>query len=216
MKNQLSIFTDLEQNMPSFEMLPNSGAEEIARKISKNSRIIGLTRGQFSLINLIHSILLKVGKSDVIVTTWSAGIKDANNVKWLCDTDLIKSFCLITDHSYTTRQQKYAVQLSKLFGLDNIRTSEIHAKFTLIKSDDLFITIRTSMNLNANRTCESFEIDESFQIYDFYHKFCSSTFGEMPSGFTADSRVVNDALSRTFNKLRIENGTNEFAWQSDE
>lgn len=115
---------------------------------------------------------------------------------------------LITDHSYKTRQKQYAVALSDLFGEKNIRTSEIHGKFTLIRSKDMLITIRASMNLNANRTCETFEIDENEDIFNFYNDFVISTFGQMPKGFTADSAVVNRALDRTFDELK-----NQFKWQ---
>lgn len=207
--NTLSLFSnEIPKKSPVLEYMEKTSASQVARNIEKGCRMIGLTRGQFSLIDLIYSTLQKVGPSDVVVTTWSAGIKDANTVKWMCDSKLIKSFLLITDHSYKTRQKKYALALEDLFGKEFIRTSEIHAKFVLIKSDDMYITIRCSMNLNANRTCESFEIDEDKNIFDFYHQFVISTFGQMPKGFVAESSVVERALSRTFGELQ-----NEFAWQ---
>ena len=201
----------VSQKKAKLEYLPKSSAGTVARKVVKGARLIGLTRGQFSLIDLIYSILCEVGRSRVICCTWSAGIKDANTVRWMVDGDLIESFLLVTDHSYVTRQQKYALQLTDLFGKENIRTSEIHAKFVLIQNEKFSITIRTSMNLNANRTCESFEIDEDPEIYAFYEGFIKETFKEMPKGFTADSSVVNKALDRTFGNL-----TNQFDWLSNE
>ena len=171
---------------------------------------MGLTRGKFSLIDLIHSILKKVGKADVICTTWSAGIKDAHQCAWMLDTGLINSFTLVTDHSYATRQKKYAVAISDLFGDENIRTSEIHAKFVLIKNDDWNICIRTSMNLNANKTCESFEIDDCKEIYDFYYNFVKHTFENTPEGFEPRSWVVNKALNAYFDKNEIEPDFNFF------
>lgn len=191
--------------------MQNTSASQVARLIKKDCRLIALTRGQFSLIDLIYSILKQIGKSNVICATWSAGIKDANTVKWMLDSDLIQSFLLVTDHSYVTRQQKYALQLTELFGKDNIRTSEIHAKFVLISNSDFKVVIRTSMNLNANRTCESFEIDENTEIFNFYESFITETFGQMPAGFIPNSEVVNRALDRTFNNL-----SNQFNWQSNE
>jgi hypothetical protein len=218
MKNDLFNQFDLSKTAKStpkkkaiLNYMENTSASQVARLVKKDSRIIGLTRGQFSLIDLIYSILQNTGPADVICATWSAGIKDANTVKWMVDSNLVTNFLLVTDHSYVTRQSKYAVQLTELFGKDNIRTSELHAKFCLISNDEYKICIRTSMNLNANRTCESFEIDEDFVIFDFYHDFIKTTFGEMPKGFTPDSSVVNRALDRTFNIL-----TNKFAWQSNE
>lgn len=168
--------------------------------LEKNSRIIGLTRGDFSLIDLIHSILKKIGRSKIILCTWSAGIKDANQIKWMLNSGLIESFTLVTDHSYVTRQKKYALAVEELFGKENIRTSEIHAKFVLIQNDDWNICIRTSMNLNANKTCETFEIDDDIQIFNFYRKFIDETFANTPNGFEQKSWVVNSALDKFFNE----------------
>jgi len=158
-------------------------SDSVVNQLSSGCRIMGITRGDFSLIDLIYSILRKIGKSDIVVCTWSAGIKDANQVKWMLEEDLMNSFTIITDRSYSTRQKKYSVELTKLFGEENIRVSDIHAKFTLISNKDWKIVIRHSMNLNANRTCESFEIDDSDEIYEFYYSFIKHHFDNAENGF---------------------------------
>lgn len=173
-------------------------SDECLSSFSKECRILGLTRGQFSLIDLIRSILNKTGKANVIVTTWSAGIKDAHQIEWMVNNDLINDFKIITDHSYATRQKKYAAALDDLFGKENIRTSEIHAKFTLIWNEQFKVCIRTSMNLNANKTCENFEIDEDSDIFDFYMEFIQHHFDDLPIGFTESSSKVNESLDRFF------------------
>jgi len=184
-KAALGVFNDL---------VPNT----IANKLEKDCRIMGLTRGQFSLIDLIYAILNKVGPSDVYIVTWSAGIKDVNNVRWMIDSRLIKKIRLITDHSYKTRQKKYAKSIEELFGIENIMTSEIHAKFVLIENQDFKITIRSSMNLNANMTCESFEIDEGGDIFDFYFSFISELEKNQEKGFVQNSARVNQTLDMFF------------------
>lgn len=178
----------------------DKNTQSISEKLEKNCRIIGLTMGEFSLIDLIHCILKETGPANVICTTWSAGIKDAHNVDWMKNTGLVNDFLLITDRSYKTRQKKYAVTLEKLFGVDNIRTSDVHAKFCLIYNNDYRYTIRTSMNLNANRTCESFEIDEGKEIFDFYKLFVDTTFEYTEKGFQTSRRAVNGPLSQFFDK----------------
>lgn len=165
----------------------------------KDCRIMGLTRGEFSMIDLIHSVLKKTGSAHVICTTWSAGIKDVNQVKWMLDTDLIRTFQLVTDHSFCTRKGQYMASIVELFGEENIRTSEIHAKFTLIHNEEYSVCIRTSMNLNANRTCESFEIDEDEEVFGFYMDFIEHTFGDRPKGFVTESFRVNASLDKYFN-----------------
>lgn len=189
----------------------------VVDKLKKGNRIIGLTRGDFSLIDLIHSILKKIGKANVICCTWSAGIKDANQVKWMLNSGLINSFTLVTDHSYVTRQKKYALAIEDLFGRENIRTSEIHAKFVLIKNDSWNICIRTSMNLNSNRTCETFEIDDDLEVYKFYRNFIDETFSNMSEGFEEKSWIVNSALDKFFNENKVkENKKFSFFTMSDE
>lgn len=171
-------------------------------KIIKNGRVLGLTDGKFSLIDLIYATLQKIGKANVIVCTWSAGIKDANQVKWMLDTNLIDSFTIVTDHSYVTRQKKYALAIEDLFGKENIRTSEVHAKFVLIENKDWKICIRTSMNLNANKTTETFEIDEDSEIFDFYYNYIKFIFERQGDGFEPRSWVVNKTTTDFFNKYK--------------
>lgn len=166
--------------------------------IKPGCRIHGFTMGKFSLIDLIHGILQKIGKAHVVCATWSAGIKDAHQIQWLMSTDLVATFKLLTDHSYKTRQPKYAVTIDEIFGSENIRTSEIHAKFTLIHNDNYTIVITSSMNLNANKTCEIFEIEDSQELFNFYMEFVNHVFGDMPKGFTTDNFTVSKSLDKYF------------------
>lgn len=175
----------------------------------KDCRIIGFTKGEFSLIDLIHSVLKKTGKARVIVGTWSAGIKDAHQVRWMMDSDLISDFKILTDHSYKTRQKKYAASIDDLFGTENIRTSEMHAKFVLIENESYKVAIRSSMNLNANKTCEIFELDEGDDIFDFLMDFVLHTFENMEAGFVESSTPVTKCVSAFFNKNNnANNGVN--------
>jgi hypothetical protein len=181
-------------------------ANTVLKNFAPGCRIMGLTRGCFSLIDLIYNVLKHTGPADVAIVTWSAGIKDVNNVKWMVDSHLIKSVKLITDHSYKTRQAKYAASIEDIFGLENIRTSEIHAKFVLIRNEKFSVTIRTSMNLNANKTCESFELDESEEIYNFYNDFVVFVSENQRPGFVADSAVVNKTADLFFNTTTTSTG----------
>jgi hypothetical protein len=174
--------------------------DSVLNKFAKKCRIIGLTNGNFSLIDLIYSHLKKTGPAKVIIGTWSAGIKDVHQIKWMMDSDLITDIKILTDHSYKTRQKKYAASIEDLFGIENIRTSEMHAKFVLIENNNYKVAIRSSMNLNANKTCELFEIDEGYEIFDFLMEFVLHTFKNMEAGFVESSSKVNECVKRFFEK----------------
>src|SRR5690606_14254606 len=114
----------------------DSTADAALSGFAKGCHILGMTMGQFSLIDMITSLLKKTGPADVYIATWSAGIKDAHQVRWMMDTNLIRGIRLLTDHSYVNRQKRYAASIEDLFGPENIRTSEMHAKFVLIGNED--------------------------------------------------------------------------------
>lgn len=212
---QLNIFSQKveSKDKKSIHKFPFESATKSVENLAKGGRLIGLTRGQFSLIDLITSVLNITGKADVICCTWSAGIKDSKQMKSLQNNGNINSFKIVTDHSYATRQKQYAISLTELFGEENIATTEIHAKFTLIKNDDWNICIRTSMNLNANKTCENFEIDDDIEIYSFYEEFLRGVFTNMPKGFTSSSNIVNNALNKVFKKEQVVNNVeNKYIW----
>lgn len=166
----------------------------------KDCHLMGLTMGQFSLIDMIHETLKLTGPADLYIATWSAGIKDAHQVKWMLDTDLIRGVRLLTDHSYVNRQSKYAMAIEELFGRENIRSSEMHAKFVIIKNEEYSVTILSSMNLNANRTCETFTIYENAEICQFYMDFVNHHFDNMKDGWERSSSVARECVESFFAK----------------
>ena len=170
------------------------------RAFGHGCHIIGMTMGQFSLIDLIHAVLKRTGPADLYIATWSAGIKDAHQVRWLMDTDMIRGVRLLTDHSYVNRQKKYAASIEELFGAENIRCSEMHAKFVVIKNDDYNVTIQSSMNLNANRTCETFTVYESEEVTDFHLGFIRHHFDRLDDGWERSSSVVRECAEAFFAK----------------
>jgi len=181
----------------------SNGPDETVRLFASECRIIGMTMGDFSLIDIIHSVLQKTGPATVVIATWSAGIKDAHQVKWMIDTNLITNISILTDHSYKTRQAKYAASIEELFGKENIRTSEMHAKFVLIGNDEYKVAILSSMNLNANKTCEIFEIEEGPYVYGFLKEFVLHHFNNMEQGFIASNEKVTKCVESYFNTKQI-------------
>ena len=197
-KHEVGLFTTKDSN-------------PVLEKFEKGCCLIGLTLGKFSLIDLIKSTLERIGKANVYVATWSAGIKDVHQVKWMLDTELINDFKLLTDHSYVNRQKKYAASIEDLFGKENIRTSEMHAKFVILTNNDYKVVIVSSMNLNANQTCETFQLFESPEITDFYLDFIKHHFDYQPPGFEESSFKVNKCLLAFFNE-KTEMAVNNKHW----
>lgn len=173
-------------------MLPLENSDAAVEGFERHGRIVGLTKGQFSLVHLIRSLLQKIGPSHLVLSTWSAGVYDGAELNRLKEDGAVLSALIVTDRSYSTRQKNYAVGIEEAFGKDNIRTTNTHAKFVLLWNDAGWrVTIRSSMNLNENKRCENFDVDDDPDIFTFFKGFVNDIFDKMPSGFTESRSVVD-------------------------
>lgn len=167
-------------------------------------QIYGFTDGKFSLIDVIYAVLKKIGKADIVICTWSAGIKDSHNIKWMLETNMINTIKIITDMSFPSRKKNYSVAIDELFGTENIRMARVHAKFVLLKNKSWNIVINTSMNLNANKTVENFQIIDDVVLYDFMDQYCNIHFENQLPGFVVPFAQIQKSY-KTFVNSTMEN-----------
>lgn len=173
-------------------------AQEAIKGLTKDNRITGLTNGAFSLISLIDATLEITGKADIIISTWSAGVYDVNAIKQLIESGHIGDFKIILDRSFKTRQSQYAVTVEDLFANENIRTTNTHSKFVLIKNDAWNICIRSSINLNENKRCENFDVDNDIDIFNLFNDFCSELFDLQDKGIIEKRSIVDVNFDKLF------------------
>lgn len=179
--------------------ISDSNAEVAIQGFGKETRVTGLTNGAFSLIGLIKAALEKTGKANVIVSTWSSGVYDAHEIKSLMDSDKIGVFNMILDRSFKTRQQGYTATMLDLFKPENIRTTDTHSKFVLIWNEEWTVCIRSSMNLNENKRCENFDIDNDNDIFNCFKQFADDLFRLQPKVIIEDRRIVDPVFKTLFN-----------------
>jgi hypothetical protein len=134
--------------------------EEAVGPIEKGIEIFGLSKGQFSLIDIISHCLKATGPADVTLSTWTAANADMGFAYELLREGSIHSLKFVVDFSFPTRQPEYCAALREKFGDDAVRVTKTHANFVVIRNADWSIVIRSSMNLNENRRFESFEISD--------------------------------------------------------
>ena len=173
-------------------------AQEAVKGFTKENRITGLTNGAFSLISLIDATLEITGSADVIISTWSAGVYDVNAISQLMESGHIRDFKIILDRSFKTRQSQYAVTVEELFTQENIRTTNTHSKFVLIKNDDWNVCIRSSMNLNENKRCENFDVDNDIDIFNLFNDFATELFKVQQPGLIESRGVVDSTFDSLF------------------
>lgn len=189
-------FTTIKKDRPTRTISSaKSSAIEAIGTLSPGIRLFGMTKGQFSLLDLISAILKQTGPADVIVSTWTTGISDAENARALLEKGDIRSMQLLTDRSFQTRQPQYCRRMVEVFGQEAIRVTRTHAKFALIQNDGWNIVVRSSMNLNKNPRFEQFDLDDDADLYEFLFQHVQEIFDKTPAGLIVPVERVDTVFS---------------------
>lgn len=144
-------------------------------EISKGCEVFGLTKGDFSMIDILRHCARQIGPCRIDIGTWTAAASDIKQAFDMLNDRNIMEMRWMVDRSFPARQGKYYAALLDKFGRDSVRLARFHAKFILLENDDFSLAIRTSMNLNENKRIEFYEISEGSpisgylrQIVDFH------------------------------------------------
>ncbi len=151
-------------------------AAEAVGPISPGMEVFGLSKGQFSLIDLIEHVLAGTGPADVVVSTWTAANADLEFALGFLANGRILSLRFIVDFSFPSRQPAYCAALRERFGDAAIRITKNHAKFVVVTNRKWNVVIRSSMNLNENRRLESWELSDDRGLAEFVLELADELF----------------------------------------
>lgn len=153
--------------------------------ITHGCEIYGISKGQFSLIEIIEHVLDATGPADVVISTWTAAGADLAYTHKLLSDGRVRSCRWLVDFSFPSRQPAYCQALRDRFGDQAIACTANHAKFVLVENDNWSVVLRTSMNLNWNRRLESFEISDDRDLCSWLGEIVSATFAESGASVAA-------------------------------
>jgi len=157
-------------------------------------RIVGVTGGQFSLIDLLRATLEHTGPADVTLSAWTAGIRDAEEAAWLLNSGKIRRLRWLIDRSFATRQPRYCHEVTQRFGSEAFVVTNNHAKFFTVENEEWSACCRSSMNLNTNRRMEQFDLDDHPAITGMFRDLVDRIEAEMPEGLRVTSAKVDDGF----------------------
>jgi len=135
---------------------------------STDVTIHGLTKGQFSLIDLMNALIEHAGSVSVDISTWTAAKTDVTTVcEWLRSGRVTSSRWLV-DLTFQRRTPELATLIRDLFGPDCIRVAQNHCKLAVLRNAKWAVVIQTSMNLNFNPRFENFTVAHDPELAKFY------------------------------------------------
>lgn len=169
-------------------------AAELIGTISEGDEICGITNGQFSLVDILRHVLTQTGEADVVISTWTMGIYDAEKAYAFVNDRLIRSIRFILDPSMFSRKPEIASVLVQGFGKESFRPVNSHAKFCTVRGDRMAVCIRSSMNLNANNRLESFDISACSEVTAFFEGIADEIWSKFDSENRGQSLSLFDDL----------------------
>lgn len=165
-----------------------ASAQDTIEGFDHGMDVVGLTFGQFSLLDLIDAALRITGPADVAVSTWSAGFYDVEAAARFRDSGQLRSIRFVMDSS-AKRGQATVGDVGELFGSENVRATRSHTKFAVLTNDSWSVVITSSMNLNLNPRCEQFEMTDDPDRARLFLGFVDSVFFELAEGDTEDRKM---------------------------
>lgn len=135
--------------------------------ITPGCDIFGLTKGDFSMIDILRHVAREIGPCDIDVGTWTAAAAEIGQAFDMLNDGNIRRLRFLVDRSFPQRQPKYFAALRQRFGADCVRLARFHAKFILLENERFSVAVRTSMNLNLNERIEFYELSEGSPISDY-------------------------------------------------
>ena len=175
----------LRRRIPANRLLEDqrrakSAADAIAALERDGFELVGLTRGQFSLTDLLTAVLAKTGPAALSISTWTAASASVQTMLELLQTGQITSCRWLVDTTFVRRVPQLVAQIRKEFGDDAIRVTRTHAKFCTVTNDEWKVAIRSSMNLNQNPRLESYELGHDPQLCAWLEQVMSDVWANQP------------------------------------
>lgn len=157
-------------------------AEAVAGLKRDGMELFGLTKGQFSLTDMIEAILEKTGPADLSISTWTAANGDVSRMLELLRSGQISSCRWLVDLTFVRRCPQLMAEIRAKFGADAIRVTKTHAKFCTIVNENWQIALRSSMNLNQNPRLESFQVGHDPALCEFLSQVLDDVWSKQARG----------------------------------
>ena len=155
---------------PSVSSRPAARALRAAESFGNAAAAIGtitpglglflVTRGQFSMLDMVQHVLREIGPAECSVWTWAIADYEVEAMAALMGHAAITGARLVVDRSAEQRSAATIQAWRDRFGVEAVRVCKNHAKIARVWNADFRVLLRGSMNLNFNPRFEQADITE--------------------------------------------------------
>lgn len=133
--------------------------------LERGARIVGVTNGRFSFIDILAHVLRETGPAALQVASWVASEEHAAQLAELLHDGACTSLRLMIDSAPPSRSLDH-VQIA--LGEGELVLARSHAKFATVRNARWDVAVTTSANLNRNARVEIFELDDNPEVATFF------------------------------------------------
>jgi len=173
-------------------------AAECIGPVTPGFAMFAITRGQFSMIDVVLHVLDQLGPgARISVWTWVLVDYEIEFFRRLIEDGRITAGRLVIDASARKNNALIVDQWCAVFGADTVRFAMTHAKMVTVEAGGLKVLLRGSMNLNHNPRFEQLDASEGGAEFDLVRGVEDELFG---GPYTVDGHVIYNAskLSERF------------------
>lgn len=138
--------------------------------ITATTNLFCVTRGQFSMLDIVRHVLDELGPAAVTVWTWAIADYEVEAMAGLLTDHRLTSARLILDRSAEQRNTPIVDDWRDRFGASSVRVCKNHAKIARVWTDAIRVLVRGSLNLNYNPRFEQFDLTTNGDDFDLVAK----------------------------------------------
>jgi hypothetical protein len=149
--------------------------------LTHDLELVGFTKGQFSLLDMILACLEITGPAAVTISTWTAARHEIQTLAEARASGKIHRIRFFLDFTLARRDPEAAHAIRQKFGQDTVRIAQNHSKFALFENDSWNLVLRTSMNLNMNPRFEDFTLAHDPPLMEFLNAILDEIWSKQPT-----------------------------------
>lgn len=143
-----------------------ASAKDAIGPLSDDTNLFLVTRGQFSMLDMIRHVLDELGAAELSVWTWAIADYEIDAMAGLIADRRVTRARLIVDRSAEQRNTAILNTWRQQFGPDAVRVCKNHAKIARVWTPTRRVLLRGSMNLNFNPRFEQADITVNGADFD--------------------------------------------------
>ena len=153
-------------------------AEVAIRDLAPGLELVGFTKGQFSLLDLIKATAKHIGPSHLHISTWTAALSEVGELAVMHKRGVLLSTRWLADISLGGRDRGVMQAILHHFGKNSVRVTKNHSKFCVFINDEWRLVLLSSMNLNMNPRMENFSLSNDPELAAWLLAFLDEIWGK--------------------------------------